>query len=132
MKRAFLFSIIIYGLVNVGTSQNIVKHSSKKIKSENIEIIDSNHTSTICGNILFRDNIRNINDYIEQVLSLSNYAPITILIRMNGEMSLEALAKSVGMDPIVLENQLKPLHQRDLIDLRHDGRVVANIPTSED
>ncbi|MHA1995374.1 MAG: hypothetical protein ACW97Z_12600 [Candidatus Hodarchaeales archaeon] len=76
--------------------------------------------------------VRNINDYIEQVLSLSNYAPITILIRMNGEMSLEALAKSVGMDPIVLENQLQPLHQRDLIDLKHDGRVVANIPTSED
>ncbi|PWI48024.1 hypothetical protein CEE45_08980 [Candidatus Heimdallarchaeota archaeon B3_Heim] len=75
--------------------------------------------------------VRNINDYIEQVLSLSNYAPITILIRMNGEMSLEALAKSVGMDPIVLENQLKPLHQRDLIDLKHDGRVVANIPTSD-
>ena len=76
--------------------------------------------------------VRNVNDYIEQVLSLSNYAPITILIRMNGEMSLDALAKSVGMDPIVLENQLKPLHQRDLIDLKHDGRVVANIPTSED
>ena len=75
--------------------------------------------------------VRNINDYIEQVLSLSNYAPITILIRMNGEMSLDALAKSVGMDPIVLENQLKPLHQRDLIDLKHDGRVVANIPTSD-
>jgi chromosome segregation ATPase len=76
--------------------------------------------------------VRNINDYIEQVLSLSNYAPIAILIRMDGEMSLEALAKSVGMDPIVLENQLKPLHQRDLIDLKHDGRVVANIPISED
>lgn len=75
---------------------------------------------------------RNINDYIEQVLSLSNYAPITILIRMDGDMSLDALAKSVGMDPIVLENQLKPLHQRDLIDIKHDGRVVANIPTTEE
>ena len=75
--------------------------------------------------------LQNVNDYIEQVLSLSNYAPITILVRMNGRMSLDALAKSVGMDPIVLENQLQPLHKRDLIDIKHDGLVVANIPSSE-
>ncbi|WP_455139403.1 hypothetical protein [Candidatus Hodarchaeum mangrovi] len=72
--------------------------------------------------------MRNVNEYIEQVLSLSNYAPIAILVRMNGEMSLESLAKSVGMDPIVLENQLQPLHKRDLIDIKRDGRIIANIP----
>jgi myosin heavy subunit len=71
--------------------------------------------------------VQDINEYIEQVLSLSNFAPITILVRMNGEMSLDALAKSVGMDPIVLENQLQPLNQRDLIDIKHDGRVVAKM-----
>ena len=75
--------------------------------------------------------MRNVNEYIEQVLSLSNYAPITILVRMNGEMSLESLAKSVGMDPIVLENQLQPLHQRDLIDIKKNGRVIANIPKQD-
>lgn len=72
--------------------------------------------------------IENMNEYIDQVLSLSNFAPITILLRMNGRMSLEALAKSVGMDPIVLKQQLNPLHQRDLIDIGRDGEIVANIP----
>ncbi len=71
--------------------------------------------------------VRSINEYIEQVLSLSNYSPITILVRM-GEMSLEALAQSVGMDPIVLENQLQPLNNRDLIDIKSDGRIIAKIP----
>lgn len=74
--------------------------------------------------------VQNINEYIEQVLSLSNFAPITILVRMNGEMSLDALAKSVGMDPIVLENQLQPLNQRDLIDIKHDGRVIAKFSST--
>jgi len=71
--------------------------------------------------------VRNINEYVEQVLSLSNYSPITILVRM-GEMTLDALAQSVGMDPIVLENQLQPLNNRDLIDIKSDGRIIANIP----
>ncbi|MHA1330361.1 MAG: hypothetical protein ACTSR2_04705, partial [Candidatus Hodarchaeales archaeon] len=75
--------------------------------------------------------IKNVNEYIESVLSLSNFAPITILVRMNGKMTLDALAKSVGMDPLVLENQLQPLHQRDLIDIRNDGLIVANIPNNE-
>jgi hypothetical protein len=64
MKRAFLFGIILYGLVNVGISQNIAKHSSKEIKSESIEIVGSNHTRTICGNILFKEDMKKINDYI--------------------------------------------------------------------
>jgi chromosome segregation ATPase len=72
--------------------------------------------------------VQNVNEYIEQVLSLSNYAPITILVRM-GEMNLDALAQSVGMDPIVLENQLQRLHQHDLIDIRNDGTIRANIST---
>jgi chromosome segregation ATPase len=71
--------------------------------------------------------VRNINEYIEQVLSLSNYSPITILVRM-GQMNLDALAQSVGMDPIVLENQLQPLNNRDLIDIKSDGTIIANIP----
>ncbi|MHA1443175.1 MAG: hypothetical protein ACTSR4_00260 [Candidatus Hodarchaeales archaeon] len=71
--------------------------------------------------------VRNINEYVEQVLSLSNYSPITILVRM-GEMTLDALAQSVGMDPIVLENQLQPLNNRDLIDIKSDGTIIANIP----
>lgn len=74
--------------------------------------------------------LKNVNDYIDQILALSNYAPIAILLRMNGQMKLEHLAKSVGMDPIVLDNQLQTLHQRDLIDIRSDGLVVANIPSS--
>jgi hypothetical protein len=49
---------------------------------------------------------------------------------MNGEMILESLAESVGMNPTVLENQLLPLHQRNLIDIRHDGRLFAKIPES--
>jgi uncharacterized membrane protein YheB (UPF0754 family) len=71
--------------------------------------------------------VRNINEYVEQVLSLSNYSPITILVRM-GEMTMDALAQSVGMDPIVLENQLQPLNNRDLIDIKSDGRIIAKIP----
>ena len=47
-----------------------------------------------------------------------------------GEMSLKALAQSVGMDPIVLENQLQPLNQHDLIDIRTDGKVRAKLPPS--
>jgi len=74
--------------------------------------------------------LKNVNDYIDQILALSNYAPIAILLRMNGQMKLEHLAKSVGMDPIVLDNQLQTLNQRDLIDIRSDGLVVANIPSS--
>jgi myosin heavy subunit len=70
-------------------------------------------------------------DWLEQCLSYSNFAPLTILIRMGNKMTLDALAKSVGMDPIVLDNQLKLLHNRDLIDIRNDGMIVANIPTLE-
>ncbi len=70
-------------------------------------------------------------DWLEQCLSYSNFGPLTILIRMGNEMTLDALAKSVGMDPIVLDNQLQILHKRDLIDIRHDGLIVANIPTPE-
>jgi hypothetical protein len=45
-----------------------------------------------------------------------------------GEMTMDALAQSVGMDPIVLENQLQPLNNRDLIDIKSDGRIIAKIP----
>jgi chromosome segregation ATPase len=75
--------------------------------------------------------LKHVNEYVDKILALSNYAPITILLRMNGEMKLEHLAKSVGMDPIVLDNQLQPLHQRDLIDIRSDGLIVANIPSPD-
>ncbi|MFX1516710.1 MAG: hypothetical protein ACFFC6_10395 [Promethearchaeota archaeon] len=70
-------------------------------------------------------------EWLEQCLSYSNFAPLAILIRMGNEMTLDALAKSVGMDPIVLDNQLKALHNRDLIDIRNDGMIVANIPSPE-
>lgn len=70
-------------------------------------------------------------DWLEQCLSYSNFAPLTILLRMGNEMSLDALAKSVGMDPIVLDNQLQVLYKRDLIDIRLDGMIVANIPSQE-
>lgn len=74
--------------------------------------------------------LKNMNEFIDSILQLSNFSMITILLRMDGKMSLEHLAKSVGMDPLVLENQLQPLHQRDLIDIRRDGQIVANIPTN--
>ena len=93
----------------------------KKREVENQAVKETTRTLT---------RVRNINEYIEQVLSLSNYSPITILVRM-GEMSLAALAQSVGMDPIVLENQLQPLNNRDLIDIKSDGRIIANIPKSD-
>ncbi|MHA2226272.1 MAG: hypothetical protein ACXAC8_13770 [Candidatus Hodarchaeales archaeon] len=75
--------------------------------------------------------IRSKAEWLEQCLSYSNFAPLTILYRMNGKMSLDSLAKSVGMDTLVLQNQLNALHQRDLIDFRHDGTVVANIPSQD-
>ncbi len=90
----------------------------KKREVENQAVKETTRTLT---------KVRNINEYIEQVLSLSNYSPITILVRM-GQMSLDALAQSVGMDPIVLENQLQPLNNRDLIDIKSDGTIIANIP----
>ena len=90
----------------------------KKREVENQAVKETTRTLT---------KVRNINEYIEQVLSLSNYSPITILVRM-GEMSLAALAQSVGMDPIVLENQLQPLNNRDLIDIKTDGTIIAKIP----
>ncbi|MFX0051798.1 MAG: hypothetical protein ACFE8U_10970 [Candidatus Hermodarchaeota archaeon] len=62
-------------------------------------------------------------------MSFSNIAPLTILLRMGNEMNLDSLAKSVGMDPIVLDQQLQDLHRRDLIDIRHDGLIVANVPS---
>lgn len=70
-------------------------------------------------------------DWLEKCLSYSNFAPLTILLRMGNEMSLDALAKSVGMDSIVLDNQLQVLHKRNLIDIRLDGMIVANIPSQE-
>jgi myosin heavy subunit len=91
---------------------------AKKREVENQAVKETTRTLT---------KVRNINEYIEQVLSLSNYSPITILVRMR-EMSLDALAQSVGMDPIVLENQLQPLHNRDLIDIKTDGTIIAKIP----
>ncbi len=91
---------------------------AKKREVENEAVQETTRTLT---------KVRNINEYVEQVLSLSNYSPITILVRM-GEMTLDALAQSVGMDPIVLENQLQPLNNRDLIDIKSDGRIIANIP----
>jgi len=71
-------------------------------------------------------------EWLEQCLSYSNFAPLTILLRMGKEMDLEALAKSVGMDPLVLENQLQALHKRDLIDISNKGVVTANIPSPEE
>ncbi|MHA1236666.1 MAG: hypothetical protein ACTSQ9_03270 [Candidatus Hodarchaeales archaeon] len=91
---------------------------AKKREVENEAIQETTRTLT---------KVRNINEYVEQVLSLSNYSPITILVRM-GEMTLDALAQSVGMDPIVLENQLQPLNNRNLIDIKSDGTIIANIP----
>ncbi|MFX0016198.1 MAG: hypothetical protein ACFFBQ_15680 [Promethearchaeota archaeon] len=70
-------------------------------------------------------------EWLEQCLSHSNFAPLSILLRMGNEMSLESLAKSVGMDPIVLNNQLQVLHKRDLIDIRNNGMIVANLPNLE-
>ncbi|MHA2247255.1 MAG: hypothetical protein ACXADY_20080 [Candidatus Hodarchaeales archaeon] len=67
-------------------------------------------------------------EWLEHCLSYSNFAPLTILLKMNGQMSLKALAKSVGMDPIVLNQQLQVLNQRDLVDIRGDGDIVANLP----
>ena len=71
-------------------------------------------------------------EWLEQCLSYSNFAPLTILLRMGNVMELEALAKSVGMDPLVLENQLQDLHKRDLIDIANNGVVTANIPSPEE
>ncbi|UCE13510.1 MAG: hypothetical protein JSV04_15175 [Candidatus Heimdallarchaeota archaeon] len=68
-------------------------------------------------------------DWLEQCLSYSNFAPMTILLRMGDEMDLDSLAKSVGMDPIVLDNQLQMLVRRDLIDIGRDGMIRANIPS---
>ena len=75
--------------------------------------------------------IRGRAQWLEQCLSFSNFAPLTILLRMDGEMPLDTLAKSVGMDPLVLNQQLQALHKRDLIDIRHDGKVVANVPSAD-
>ena len=94
---------------------------AKKREVENEAVQETTRTLT---------KVRNINEYVEQVLSLSNYSPITILVRM-GEMTVDALAQSVGMDPIVLENQLQPLNSRDLINIKSDGKIVANIPNSD-
>jgi myosin heavy subunit len=91
---------------------------AKKREVENQAVKETTRTLT---------KVRNINEYIEQVLSLSNYSPITILVRM-GQMSIDALAQSVGMDPLVLENQLQPLNNRDLIDIKTDGTIIAKIP----
>ena len=68
-------------------------------------------------------------NWLEKCLSYSNFAPLTILLQIGNEMSLNSLAKSVGMDPIVLDNQLQVLYRRDLIDIRPDGMIVAKIPT---
>ncbi|MCK5604745.1 hypothetical protein KAR91_22840, partial [Candidatus Pacearchaeota archaeon] len=70
-------------------------------------------------------------NWLEKCLSYSNFAPLTILLQIGNEMSLDSLAKSVGMDPIVLDNQLQVLYRRDLIDIRCDGMIVAKIPTPE-
>ncbi len=75
--------------------------------------------------------IRGRAQWLEQCLSFSNFAPLTILLRMDREMPLDTLAKSVGMDPLVLNQQLQALHKRDLIDIRHDGKIVANVPSAD-
>ena len=108
---------------------------TKEIKEVKAELEEEKAKETDTSGFQLRDiqlaRAQSKSDWLEQCLSYSNFAPLTILIRMGNEMTLDSLAKSVGMDPIVLDNQLKVLHNRDLIDIRNDGMIVANIPSPE-
>ncbi len=117
-------------LNEITENKNLIEHLEKEIK-EIKDKKDEKYKELIAEFKKSTTDLRNVNDYVDKVLSLSNFAPITILLSMNGEMKLDHLAKSVGMDPIVLDNQLQPLYQRDLIDIRSDGMIVANIPSSD-
>ncbi|MFX0084680.1 MAG: hypothetical protein ACFFAU_03320 [Candidatus Hodarchaeota archaeon] len=117
-------------LNEITENKNLIEHLEKEIK-EIKDKKDEQYKESIAEFKKSTTDLRNMNDYVDKVLSLSNFAPITILLSMNGEMKLDHLAKSVGMDPIVLDNQLQPLYQRDLIDIRSDGMIVANIPSSD-
>ncbi|MFX0171885.1 MAG: hypothetical protein ACFE9L_08195 [Candidatus Hodarchaeota archaeon] len=98
--------------------EQVLEDKSKQKEEEILALKDIQHAK-----------IQSRAEWLEQCLSFSNFAPITILLRMGNEMKLDSLAKSVGMDPIVLDQQLQELHRRDLIDIRHDGLIVANIPS---
>ncbi len=115
-------------------SENVVKEQKQQIEQLQEEIKEKTkeiESQTIHLRDLQLAQAESRADWLEQCLSYSNFAPLTILLRMGNEMSLDSLAKSVGMDPIVLDNQLQVLHKRDLIDIRGDGMVVVKLPTSE-
>jgi len=115
-------------------SENVVKEQKQQIEQLQEEIEEKTkeiESQTIHLRDLQLAQAESRADWLEQCLSYSNFAPLTILLRMGNEMSLDSLAKSVGMDPIVLDNQLQVLHKRDLIDIRGDGMVVVKLPTSE-
>lgn len=115
-------------------SENVVKEQKQQIEQLQEEIEEKTkevESQTIHLRDLQLAQAESRADWLEQCLSYSNFAPLTILLRMGNEMPLDSLAKSVGMDPIVLDNQLQVLHKRDLIDIKGDGMIVANLPTSE-
>ncbi|UCG90395.1 MAG: hypothetical protein JSU57_01300 [Candidatus Heimdallarchaeota archaeon] len=115
-------------------AEKVAKEQKQQIEQLQIELEES-AKDTESQRLYLRDiqlaQAESKADWLEQCLSYSNFAPLTILLRMGNEMPLDSLAKSVGMDPIVLDNQLQVLHKRDLIDIRRDGIIVVNIPTPE-
>ncbi|MFW9904382.1 MAG: hypothetical protein ACFFFH_08630 [Candidatus Thorarchaeota archaeon] len=119
----------------LGDNQQKVKELIEQVKELKEELEEEKKKGSEASGLHLHDiqlaRARSKAEWLEQCLSYSNFAPLTILIRMGNEMTLDALAKSVGMDPIVLDNQLQVLHNRDLIDIRNDGMIVANIPSPE-
>lgn len=66
MKRAWLYGIILSGIVNIGISQEITNHLQKDIILETIQKPNSSQLRTICGNEIFKDDIKKITDYISE------------------------------------------------------------------
>ena len=106
--------------------------TEQKIKTDQIQAeLDeqlSKQKSRLSLEVIQLKKVTSRAEWLEHCLSYSNFAPLTILLRIGGQMSLKALAKSVGMDPIVLNQQLQSLISRDLVDVRGDGDIVANLP----
>ncbi|MHA2244741.1 MAG: hypothetical protein ACXADY_07200 [Candidatus Hodarchaeales archaeon] len=113
-------------------TQKLIDEQKHQIEQQQIEL-DEERAKKIETQIV-RTQIARANskaNWLEKCLSYSNFAPLTILLQIGNEMSLDSLAKSVGMDPIVLDNQLQVLYKRDLVDIRPDGMIVAKIPIPE-
>jgi hypothetical protein len=62
-----IFLIILFGVfINLGTSQNFEQNSVNHVSIDSNSLYGKTYSHSVCGNILFKDEMKKINDYISE------------------------------------------------------------------